>query len=120
MQSPDGDVIHCVPAHQQPAFDHPKMRGQKPEDEPEERPKMSADAAGEDAVFTQAWSDSGESCPGGTVPIRRTTERDLQRYSGSLRRYGMKPRASVVRRDSTSDGHEVRTYGDLIDDLHQY
>jgi hypothetical protein len=31
MQSPDGDVIHCVPAHQQPAFDHPKMRGQKPE-----------------------------------------------------------------------------------------
>ncbi|KAM0860743.1 hypothetical protein ACQ4PT_046341 [Festuca glaucescens] len=108
IQSPDGDVIHCVPAHQQPAFGHPKMRGQKPEDEPEERPKISADAAEEDAVFTQAWSDGGESCPGGTVPIRRTTERDLQRYSssGSLRRYGMKPRASSVRRDSTSDGHE--------------
>jgi hypothetical protein len=32
----------------------------------------------------------------------------------------MKPRASVVRRDSTSDGHEVRTYGDLIDGIHQY
>ncbi|XP_047059212.1 uncharacterized protein LOC124665901 [Lolium rigidum] len=108
IQSPDGDVIHCVPAHQQPAFDHPKMRGQKPEDEPEERPKISTDAAEEDAVFTQAWSDGGEACPSGTVPIRRTTERDLQRYSssGSLRRYGMKPRASVVRRDSTSDGHE--------------
>jgi hypothetical protein len=90
------------------------------QDEPEERPNMSADAAEEDAVFTQAWSDGGESCPGGTVPIRRTTERDLQRYSGSLRRYGMKPRASVVRRDSTSDGHEVRTYGDLIDGIHQY
>uniref|UniRef100_A0ACD5VMA1 Uncharacterized protein n=1 Tax=Avena sativa TaxID=4498 RepID=A0ACD5VMA1_AVESA len=109
IQSPDGDVIHCVPAHQQPAFDHPKLKGQKPEDEPEERPRMSADAAEEDAVFTQAWSDGGkQSCPGGTVPIRRTTEQDLQRYStsGSLRRYGMKPRAAGVRRDSTSDGHE--------------
>lgn len=31
MQSSDGDVIHCVPAHLQPAFDHPKLRGQKPE-----------------------------------------------------------------------------------------
>jgi hypothetical protein len=31
MQSPDGDIIHCVPSHRQPAFDHPKLRGQKPE-----------------------------------------------------------------------------------------
>jgi hypothetical protein len=31
VQSPDGDVIHCVPAHLQPAFDHPRLRGQKPE-----------------------------------------------------------------------------------------
>ena len=80
------------------------------QDEPEERPKFSADAAAEEEpAFTQAWSDGGESCPGGTVPIRRTTERDLQRYSGSLRRYGMKRRSAAVRRDSTSDGHEVRT-----------
>lgn len=96
--------------------------------EPEERPKISADAAEEEeeSVFPQAWSDGGESCPGGTVPIRRTTESDLRRYSGSLRRYGMKPRAAGVRRDSTSDGHEVRapaetnTYGDLINRHHQY
>ncbi|VAH57346.1 unnamed protein product [Triticum turgidum subsp. durum] len=108
IQSADGDIIHCVPAHLQPAFDHPTLRGQKPEPEPEERPKTSADAAEEegDAVFPQAWSDGGESCPGGTVPIRRTTESDLRRHSGSLRRYGMKPRAAGVRRDSTSDGHE--------------
>jgi hypothetical protein len=31
IQSPDGDVIDCVPAHLQPAFEHPKLRGQKPE-----------------------------------------------------------------------------------------
>jgi hypothetical protein len=31
LQSPDGDVIDCVPAHLQPAFEHPKLRSQKPE-----------------------------------------------------------------------------------------
>ncbi|MCD9561059.1 hypothetical protein HAX54_020016 [Datura stramonium] len=28
--SPDGDVIDCVLSHQQPAFDHPELRGKKP------------------------------------------------------------------------------------------
>ncbi|KAL5228640.1 hypothetical protein ABZP36_016905 [Zizania latifolia] len=110
IQSPDGDVIDCVPAHLQPAFDHPKLRGQKPEDEPEERPKVAGGAAAkqdeEEAVFPQAWTDGGESCPPGAVPVRRTTKRDLLR-SSSVQRFGMKPRAAGnVRRDSTSDGHE--------------
>uniref|UniRef100_A0A0D3G3R3 Neprosin PEP catalytic domain-containing protein n=1 Tax=Oryza barthii TaxID=65489 RepID=A0A0D3G3R3_9ORYZ len=30
-RSPDGDVIDCVPSHLQPAFEHPRLRGQKPE-----------------------------------------------------------------------------------------
>ena len=30
LQSPDGDVIDCVPSHLQPAFDHPELKGQKP------------------------------------------------------------------------------------------
>lgn len=30
MQSPDGDLIDCVLSHQQPAFDHPKLKGHKP------------------------------------------------------------------------------------------
>lgn len=30
FQSPDGDLIDCVLAHQQPAFDHPQLKGQKP------------------------------------------------------------------------------------------
>lgn len=30
LQSPDGDVIDCVPSHLQPAFDHPQLKGQKP------------------------------------------------------------------------------------------
>lgn len=150
MQSSDGDVIHCVPSHRQPAFDHPKLRGQMPEvihihlslnlcrtlhfavpflfpflsfagshsqfpttcalqDEPTVRP-MTKGAGEEDesVFFRQAWSDGGERCPEGTVPIRRTTAQDVLR-SGSARRFGMKPRAGNVRRDSTSGGHEVST-----------
>ncbi|CAL4958496.1 unnamed protein product [Urochloa decumbens] len=112
IQSPDGDIIHCVPLHRQPAFDHPKLRGQKPEEEPVEGPRfVNGDAAAgeeeeeEGVLFRQAWSDGGERCPEGTVPVRRTTARDVLRAS-SPRRFGMKPRASNVRRDSTSSGHE--------------
>lgn len=30
LQSPDGDIIDCVETHLQPAFDHPKLKGQRP------------------------------------------------------------------------------------------
>ena len=53
----------------------------------------------------QLWSLYGESCPKGTVPIRRTTENDMLRAS-SVRRFGKKLRRHV-RRDTSSNGHEV-------------
>lgn len=53
----------------------------------------------------QLWSMSGESCPEGTIPIRRTTEQDMLRAS-SFRRFGRKARRHV-RRDTNSNGHEV-------------
>jgi len=53
----------------------------------------------------QLWSLYGESCPEGTIPIRRTTEQDMLR-ANSVRRFGRKIRR--VRRDSSSNGHEVR------------
>lgn len=53
----------------------------------------------------QLWRLSGESCPEGTIPIRRTTEQDMLRAS-SVRRFGRKPRIHV-RRDTNSNGHEV-------------
>ncbi|KAG6484060.1 hypothetical protein ZIOFF_060854 [Zingiber officinale] len=56
-------------------------------------------------VSLQAWTISGESCPQGTVPIRRTTAGDILRAS-SLRRFGRKPAAARLRRDSTNNGHE--------------
>ncbi|KAL1070121.1 hypothetical protein V6Z11_D11G000700 [Gossypium hirsutum] len=102
LQSPDGDIIDCVLSHLQPAFDHPELRGQKPSDPPA-RPKRhnSTDANPENL---QLWTGSGESCPQGTVPIRRTTEKDVLRAS-SVRRYG-RTRRRHVRRDSTGSGHE--------------
>ncbi|KAL9326534.1 hypothetical protein ACSQ67_007179 [Phaseolus vulgaris] len=96
--SPDGDLIDCVFSHHQPAFDHPLLRGQRPLDPPE-RPKGHHNGETVTESF-QLWTDSGEICPEGTVPIRRTTEQDFLRAS-SIRRFGRK-----VRRDSTGTGHE--------------
>lgn len=53
----------------------------------------------------QQWAESGESCPNGTIPIRRTTEEDFLRAS-KFGRFGRKPRRGV-RRDSDGSGHEV-------------
>lgn len=102
IQSPDGDVIDCVPSHLQPAFDHPELKGQRPLDPPE-RPKGS-DSIDEEIVSLQRWTESGESCPKGTIPIRRTTEDEVFRAS-SVRRFGRKP-TRIVRRDSSGNGHE--------------
>uniref|UniRef100_K7KVQ6 Neprosin PEP catalytic domain-containing protein n=1 Tax=Glycine max TaxID=3847 RepID=K7KVQ6_SOYBN len=104
IQSPDGDLIDCVLSHQQPAFDNPKLRGHKILDPPE-RPKGNHTNGEAERVIEsfQLWSDSGEACPEGTVPIRRTTEEDILRAS-SIQRFGRKPRP--VRRDSTGSGHE--------------
>ncbi|KAG8493068.1 hypothetical protein CXB51_010372 [Gossypium anomalum] len=110
FMSPDGDTIDCVLSHHQPAFDLPQLKGQRPLDPPE-RPRvyerdgvlMTAEVE-EEEEHVQLWRMSGETCPEGTIPIRRTTEQDMLRAS-SVRRFGRKPRRRV-RRDSTSNGHE--------------
>ncbi|KAG6764723.1 hypothetical protein POTOM_032206 [Populus tomentosa] len=103
LQSPVGDLIDCVLSHQQPAFDHPQLKGQKPL-EPPERPK-GLEPTGMVTENFQLWDLSGEACPEGTIPIRRTTEQDMLRAS-SIRRFGRKLRRHV-RRDTNSNGHEV-------------
>lgn len=103
IQSPDGDVIDCVLAHLQPAFDHPELKGQKPLDPPE-RPKGHNSTDTVEETY-QLWSDSGEACPEGTVPIRRTTDKDILR-ARSVQRFGRKPPRRHVRRDSSGSGHE--------------
>lgn len=71
---------------------------------PPERPKRHNPMGVVEENF-QLWSMSGESCPEGTIPVRRTTEQDMIRAS-SVRRFGRKPR-KFVKRDSSSDGHEA-------------
>ncbi|XP_027332676.1 uncharacterized protein LOC113847643 isoform X1 [Abrus precatorius] len=102
IQSPDGDLIDCVLSHKQPAFDHPKLRGHKPLDPPR-RPKGNYTNGEKVSESFQLWSDSGEACPEGTIPIRRTTEEDILRAT-SIRTFGRKPRN--VRRDSSGTNHE--------------
>lgn len=137
FQSPDGDLIDCVASHRQPAFDHPLLKGQKPLvsyfspscqiprqmdertisvykrtlQDPPERPKGHGHHGMIMENF-QLWSASGESCPEGTVPIRRTTKRDMLRAS-SVSRFGRKV-ARHVRRDTSSNGHEVRNWSILL------
>ncbi|XP_078174812.1 protein neprosin-like isoform X1 [Carex rostrata] len=103
-QSPDGDTIDCVPSHLQPAFDHPMLKGQKPLEEPE-RPKGHNTSRESEIWYNymfQEWRKSGEECPQGTIPIRRTRKEDVIR-ADSIARFGRKP---VVRRASTTTGHE--------------
>ncbi|KAJ4972932.1 hypothetical protein NE237_006106 [Protea cynaroides] len=102
IQSPDGDLIDCVLSHLQPAFDHPELKGQKPLDPPE-RPKGHSLP---DSVLEglQVWTNSGESCPEGTIPMRRIKEEDILRAS-SIRRFGRKV-GRPIRRDSSSSNHE--------------
>ncbi|KAI3728331.1 hypothetical protein L6452_16965 [Arctium lappa] len=102
IQSSDGDIMDCVLTHHQPAFDHPNLKGTKPLDPPE-RPN-GYNHAGMESENYQLWSLSGESCPEGTIPIRRTTEQDILR-ANSLQRFGRKIR-KPIRRDSSNGGHE--------------
>ncbi|KAK8986713.1 hypothetical protein V6N11_010263 [Hibiscus sabdariffa] len=84
----------------------------KPADPPE-RPRAyetegNVAGAEEEQEHVQLWRMSGETCPEGTIPVRRTREEDMLRAS-SVRRFGRKPRRRV-RRDSTSNGHENDAY----------
>ncbi|KAG6603290.1 hypothetical protein SDJN03_03899, partial [Cucurbita argyrosperma subsp. sororia] len=99
IKSPDGDFIDCVETHRQLAFDHPLLKGKKPLDPPE-RPYNQSHSGEVETEMFQLWSMSGEFCPEGTIPIRRTTKKDMLRAS-SVQRFGRK-----VRRDSLGKGHE--------------
>ncbi|KHN13428.1 hypothetical protein glysoja_035189 [Glycine soja] len=105
IQSPDGDIIDCVVSHMQHAFDHPLLKGQKPLDPPERPRGHNQMDDGDLSENFQLWSFSGESCPEGTIPIRRTTEQDMLRAT-SVRRFGRKKIINRVRRDTSGNGHE--------------
>ncbi|CAI8608736.1 unnamed protein product [Vicia faba] len=108
IQSPDGDIIDCVLTHKQPAFDHPLLKGEKPMDPPENLRRYNQIRNTSDHF--QLWSLSGESCPDGTIPIRRITEEDMLR-AHSINSFGRKfPNASIHEYAVISEGND-KFYG---------
>ncbi|GER51540.1 hypothetical protein STAS_28923 [Striga asiatica] len=85
IQSPDGDIIDCVPFHLQPAFDHPLLKGEKTMRKPPKAPSSNNTFA----ENFQIWTMSGERCPGNTIPIRRTTAQDILKAK-SVETFGRK------------------------------
>ncbi|MBA0603152.1 hypothetical protein Gorai_003308, partial [Gossypium raimondii] len=120
--SPDGDIIDCVHKRKQPALDHPLLKKHKIQRVAPEMPKVktlkrdegSGDSKrkeGEDLIW-QMWHRNGTRCPKGTVPIRRSTTRDVLRAK-SLFHFGKKQSTTINptrRADApdvvSSNGHE--------------
>ncbi|PWA94404.1 hypothetical protein CTI12_AA062380 [Artemisia annua] len=79
LKSPDGDTIDCVLFHHQPAFDLPEIRRTMPLVLPELPTRHNKSEL--TSEVKQLWNSNGESCPIGTIPIRRTSESDILRFS---------------------------------------
>ncbi|KAI3986895.1 hypothetical protein MKX01_014596 [Papaver californicum] len=72
----DGDIIDCVDIYKQPAFDNPLLKNHKIEMNPSSIPGETTNKtiSSSSSIFRGLqW----EGCPSGTVPIRRTTRKDL-------------------------------------------
>ncbi|XP_010544507.1 PREDICTED: uncharacterized protein LOC104817129 [Tarenaya hassleriana] len=111
IQSPDGDIIDCVPITNQPAFDHSLLRNHiiqmRPSSEPEGG--LAEEAEGKPKGIRQLWHMYGE-CPENTVPMRRTKEEDLLR-STSLESFGKKSYKTIQQVVSSDLGASVHEYG---------
>ncbi|XP_027192647.2 protein neprosin-like [Cicer arietinum] len=101
IHSPDGDIIDCVISHKQPAFDHPLLKGHKLLNSLEIPREHNQTEILSDNF--QLWSLSGETCPEGTIPIRRTKEQEILKdtlNSKSERKF------NIVQMDATNNRHE--------------
>ncbi|XP_072993777.1 protein neprosin-like [Typha latifolia] len=104
IQSPDGDIIDCVPVDKQPALDNPLLRNHTIQMMPSMLPTYRGGNYTTKNI-QQLWNDVG-SCPNGTIPIRRTKIEDVLR-AGSLSQFGKKKlgyRSSTLA--SPPQGHE--------------
>ncbi|KAK9087676.1 hypothetical protein Syun_030070 [Stephania yunnanensis] len=131
IQSPDGDIIDCVQRHKQPALDHPLLKDHKIQRVPSSMPKrkeetkrveeesevmmkrrsssdnVNGSSSSSSSHAWQTWHQSGERCPKGTVPIRRSSVNDVLRAK-SLYHYGKKQsRRSSVSLDRRVDAPDV-------------
>ncbi|MFS7892312.1 putative neprosin [Helianthus anomalus] len=102
IKSPDGDIIDCVLFHLQPAFDLPELKNKISMMVQPELPKEDYHKTGTNPEIKQLWSLKGESCPNGTIPIKRTSAGDILK-TNSIPKFGKK----FSRKDTQpTPGHE--------------
>ncbi|CAL4990999.1 unnamed protein product [Urochloa decumbens] len=106
IQSPDGDIIDCVPISKQPAFDHPLLKNHTIQMQPSYYPYGDSNIAPH--PITQTWHQNGK-CPENTIPIRRIKEEDVLRAS-SVNWYGKKTPEDLHKfhlEASANSGHQI-------------
>ncbi|KAJ1427773.1 Neprosin activation peptide, partial [Sesbania bispinosa] len=75
-----GDIIDCIDINKQPAFDHPLLKNHKLQSKPSFLPKRTrTNEHNALPIGTVEFELEKDSCPIGSVPIRRTTKDDLIR-----------------------------------------
>ncbi|XP_020518242.1 uncharacterized protein LOC110006600 [Amborella trichopoda] len=87
IKSEDGDVIDCVDIYKQPAFDNPLLRNHTIQ------VLFYFLFAFIPCKLLFIWNKH-ESCPQGTIPIRRTTKNDILRAK-SITNFGKKTPNSI-------------------------
>ncbi|KAG6514913.1 hypothetical protein ZIOFF_025288 [Zingiber officinale] len=85
MTNKDGEVIDCVDIYKQPALDHPLLKDHIVQMKPSFIPEVEEDL--DNQTIDEPATQNIESCPPGTVPIRRTQMSDLRRVA-SLENFG--------------------------------
>ncbi|KAI3733478.1 hypothetical protein L6452_12921 [Arctium lappa] len=103
IRSPDGDIIDCVLFHLQPAFNRLELKATVSSDPPTQ-PSNGQSRGGSELELKQKWSSKGESCPDGTIPIRRTREYEIFRPI-PISHFGKNISASI-KTQSIYNGHE--------------
>ncbi|KAL7188855.1 hypothetical protein ACSBR1_038667 [Camellia fascicularis] len=81
IQNNYGDIYDCVDFYKQPAFDHPLLKNHTFhfQMKPTSLPNRSRDQVSSKDSKPLHIGLKGGDCPVGTVPIRRTTKKDLIR-----------------------------------------
>ncbi|XXG55220.1 hypothetical protein AAC387_Pa03g2934 [Persea americana] len=87
IKSEDGDIMDCVDIYKQPSLDHPLLKNHTIQMRPSISPKGMESKSSSSDIAQQGWQKS-ESCPEGTIPIRRTQKKAMAAVtngrSGSL------------------------------------
>ncbi|KAH7658462.1 Neprosin domain-containing protein [Dioscorea alata] len=100
----NGDIFDCVDINKQPAFDHPSLKDHQIQLRPSSLPVGLCD---NDKIKSLSGINSmevglQESCPSGTVPIKRVKKGQLIGMRSSFKQYKIRPSSSNVNDDASN------------------